>query len=466
MDEALGLVVERGGGFVEEQNARIVDDGSRDGDALFLTAGDATAADTDVRLVPFRHHGDEFVRVGRFRGGDDLLARGDASGHAGGDVVVNASGEERRFLFDDAHVSAEPHEIQLSEVDTIDVHLTRASCALNRDLERLAVVARCDLFTHANYFVKALQELNRRRFPATRLSDQRHSLSRVHFETQTTENGGVPRRVREKDILELNLPRQSVDDFTVLFLVGVSRRFRNLSRGLFDLRNLDERLRVNTRRSIDEFKDAPGGRGAIAIISSERRRLSHAGGAKAERPERLHEIHEIQLTFLDQLTSPPEGKSIEPHRQRLGETERTARSERLATFLSRRRRNRRIVVGRHLLLETERLHVLDHGHRFGDSRRSLGDGFVQRRRVLEVFHVEHLTDAQHGDAREKHQAVFPTRRERDGESKRERRRRLNHAPETLSSHRSNLCGIRLKQRGQRADRVFLFVEERDVLTHD
>ena len=196
----------------------------------------------------------------------------------------NASGEERRFLFDDAHVSAEPHEIQLSEVDTIDVHLTRASCALNRDLERLAVVARCDLFTHANYFVKALQELNRRRFPATRLSDQRHSLSRVHFETQTTENGASRVGYEKKTSLNSIFPDNPSMTLPYSFSLSASRRFRNLSRGLFDLRNLDERLRVNTRRSIDEFKDAPGGRGAIAIISSERRRLSHAGGRKSRAP--------------------------------------------------------------------------------------------------------------------------------------------------------------------------------------
>ena len=39
LDDTLGLGVECAGGFVEEEDLGRLDDGSRDGDALFLSAG-------------------------------------------------------------------------------------------------------------------------------------------------------------------------------------------------------------------------------------------------------------------------------------------------------------------------------------------------------------------------------------------------------------------------------------------
>ncbi len=39
VDHALGLSIERRGGLVEDQHARVAQDGARDGDALALSAG-------------------------------------------------------------------------------------------------------------------------------------------------------------------------------------------------------------------------------------------------------------------------------------------------------------------------------------------------------------------------------------------------------------------------------------------
>jgi hypothetical protein len=39
LDDAFRLVVERAGGFVEDQDARVADQGAGDGDALALAAG-------------------------------------------------------------------------------------------------------------------------------------------------------------------------------------------------------------------------------------------------------------------------------------------------------------------------------------------------------------------------------------------------------------------------------------------
>src|SRR5579871_4192849 len=40
LDEGFGFGIEAGGGFVEDENAGLGQDGARDGDALFLAAGE------------------------------------------------------------------------------------------------------------------------------------------------------------------------------------------------------------------------------------------------------------------------------------------------------------------------------------------------------------------------------------------------------------------------------------------
>ena len=53
-DRFLGLAVERGGRFVEQQERRVLEEGARDGDALALAAGklDAALADDGVECLP------------------------------------------------------------------------------------------------------------------------------------------------------------------------------------------------------------------------------------------------------------------------------------------------------------------------------------------------------------------------------------------------------------------------------
>ena len=53
VDEALGLAVEGGGGFVEEEDFRICEDGAGNGDALALAARELGAARTYEGGVAF-----------------------------------------------------------------------------------------------------------------------------------------------------------------------------------------------------------------------------------------------------------------------------------------------------------------------------------------------------------------------------------------------------------------------------
>ena len=67
LDLALGLGVDRAGRLVEDQDARIVQQGARDGDPLALAARQRVAALADHGVVAVRQPADEVVGVGRAR---------------------------------------------------------------------------------------------------------------------------------------------------------------------------------------------------------------------------------------------------------------------------------------------------------------------------------------------------------------------------------------------------------------
>ena len=58
LDVALGMAVEGGGGLVQDQDGRGLEDGAGDGDALLLAAGEFQAALADFGLVALRERGD------------------------------------------------------------------------------------------------------------------------------------------------------------------------------------------------------------------------------------------------------------------------------------------------------------------------------------------------------------------------------------------------------------------------
>src|SRR5581483_4111189 len=62
MDDAFAFVIERAGGFVENQNARIAHQGARDRDALTLSTREAASAFADHRLIAFTQLENEVMR--------------------------------------------------------------------------------------------------------------------------------------------------------------------------------------------------------------------------------------------------------------------------------------------------------------------------------------------------------------------------------------------------------------------
>jgi len=96
LHEPLALGVEGGGGFVEEEHARRLEHGARNGDALLLASAELRSALADfggVRLREARHKG---VRVGGHGRLLELLVRG--VGLAVQEVLFDGAREENGFL--------------------------------------------------------------------------------------------------------------------------------------------------------------------------------------------------------------------------------------------------------------------------------------------------------------------------------------------------------------------------------
>ena len=96
LDFLLGLGVKRGRCFVEEQNRRIFQDGTRNADPLFFTAGKLEATFSDGRSIAFRKTDDKIVDPRGPGRGLDLLACREMV--TIGDVVTDGLVEKDRIL--------------------------------------------------------------------------------------------------------------------------------------------------------------------------------------------------------------------------------------------------------------------------------------------------------------------------------------------------------------------------------
>src|SRR5215475_9472025 len=93
---ALGLSVERGGCFIEQDDRRVLDQRPRDRDTLALAAGELEALLTDLRVVAIRKAHDEVVGVRGLRRRDDVgLAR---AGLAERNIVAHRGAEQECIL--------------------------------------------------------------------------------------------------------------------------------------------------------------------------------------------------------------------------------------------------------------------------------------------------------------------------------------------------------------------------------
>ena len=74
-DQGVGLRVDRGGGVVEDQHLRLLQDRTGDAETLLLTTGDVGTALGDEGVVLVREGLDELVRLGELTCGDQYQYR-------------------------------------------------------------------------------------------------------------------------------------------------------------------------------------------------------------------------------------------------------------------------------------------------------------------------------------------------------------------------------------------------------
>ena len=121
LHQALALGVQRAGGFIEQQQRRVLQHGAGDADALALAAGDAHAALAQKGLVALRQRGDEVVGVGGLGGGDDVGIR--RIGPAVANVVQRVGREDGAVLRHDADAPAQAVQRRGGDVDAVELHL-------------------------------------------------------------------------------------------------------------------------------------------------------------------------------------------------------------------------------------------------------------------------------------------------------------------------------------------------------
>src|SRR5450759_4474262 len=105
LDEFFGLGIHAGSRVVQDEDARVHQQGAGYRNALALTAGERNAALAYLCLVAFGELDDEIVRLGRLRGSVDLIIGG--LGAPISDVLADAGGEEQRGLQYDTDLPAQ-----------------------------------------------------------------------------------------------------------------------------------------------------------------------------------------------------------------------------------------------------------------------------------------------------------------------------------------------------------------------
>ena len=128
------------GRVVQDQDARVDDERTRDRDPLALAARECDAALADHGVVSVRERRDEVVRLREARRTFDLLVGRLRA--AEGDVLADGRGEEERVLRDHADLTAQRCECHLAHVDTVDRHRARLDVVEARHERRQGGLAR------------------------------------------------------------------------------------------------------------------------------------------------------------------------------------------------------------------------------------------------------------------------------------------------------------------------------------
>ncbi|KAL3661086.1 hypothetical protein V7S43_013695 [Phytophthora oleae] len=186
----LALRVQGTRGFVQQQDVRVLQDGTSDGDTLLLTTRQLLTLHTDLGIVAVREFGDESVRVGHLGSFLDLFLTGFGS-ETVGDVLSDSTDEQCGLLTDKTDLTPKPVEVEVTCINAIEQHLT------------------------FDGVVKPLNKGYTSTFTAAARSTECNSLSSFDSEVVVAEDSHLRSCwVPEEDVLELNLALKLVDSST------------------------------------------------------------------------------------------------------------------------------------------------------------------------------------------------------------------------------------------------------------
>src|SRR3984957_14691142 len=175
---AFGFGIERGGRLIEQDDWRILDQRARYRNALALPAGQLQSVLADRGVVAAWEARDEIVRVRRLGGGDDLRLAGAEFSQR--DVVADGAAEQMRDLADIGDGVAQRAARYAGNVLAVDHDAAGADV------------------------VKPQQQIQHRRFAATRWADQGGNLAALGDKTHAAQHRRVG-AVGELHIGELDL---------------------------------------------------------------------------------------------------------------------------------------------------------------------------------------------------------------------------------------------------------------------
>ena len=131
LDGGLGFRIQAAGSLVQDQDARIGKNGTGDGDALALSAGELDAAFADDGVVLLLELFGKLIDAGDAAGGEDLLFGGGGTREA--DVFADGAVEQEGVLQHHAELRAEGIQAHGGKVGGIDQDASGGGLVEGRD---------------------------------------------------------------------------------------------------------------------------------------------------------------------------------------------------------------------------------------------------------------------------------------------------------------------------------------------
>src|SRR5690606_33449556 len=173
----LSGAVDGAGRVVQNQDARVTEEGARQSNALPLPTGKHHTAFADLRFVTFAKRHDEIMCLRLFRRLFDFFLRGIRRSER--DIFRDAAGEQEHVLFDTRNLRTGRIQLPVANVHIVDQD------------------------TPFGYIVSAINEVGQGALAAAGLPDNGDCLARLYMETDVFQHHAV--FVTEADILEFDV---------------------------------------------------------------------------------------------------------------------------------------------------------------------------------------------------------------------------------------------------------------------